>query len=378
MQNLGVGGHGGAVLLVVAALLGCKKLDIDAKVTGYKPESNTVVIVHVKTAKNTRVSCASSGLSCAGADTNFAGELDLEVDLEGDNSEKTSKVVELEVRAGSRTARKSIDLAAAGLPPKLDVEDDGTIACVGRKCSGTLTYAPAGRLELEVESGTTATLGSETFKAEDGDIDSPVTIATTPPLKELPLSTLCAKEAQSLGATTLTLTFPDAVKVSTEIKLDSEGVAGALKTALEGVDKAPVLFPWEAGAKPDIPKKRRAALYLGTAICAAAGPTDATLSDVMVVALATTQTREDTCTYQLSEKTSGAARGTSTGKLTLHDAVASAYNRLTGAKLATRTFQATKACREDLDLSSVTEVIPDQSVFVSETTIAAWAGTVAK
>lgn len=369
-------GFATAGVLVVCALLACKKVKIEAKATGYKAGSNTVVVVHVKSAQNTRVSCGSGGLSCAGVDTNYAGEADLEVDLEGENSDKSEKVVQLEAGGGSTRARVSLDLSASGLPPKIDVNTAGTIACVGRKCSGTLAFGPTGRLVLEVESGTSVELGSETFTVKDGKLDTPVKLATQPPLEQLPLSTLCAKEPKSLGSTTLTLTFPDQVKVSVPVELDSERVTKSLKEALEAAEKGPVAFPWEAAGKSRAPKQRRAAFYVATTGCAFSGPSDATLAELSVVALSKLETREDTCAYQLTEKSSGSSRGTSSGKLTLYDENVTAYDRVTGAKLGSRLFKATKQCREDMDLTGTS--IPDQSSFVSDDAVARWAGSLAK
>lgn len=367
----------GGCVLVVCALLACKKMSVEAKATGYKPGSNTVVIVHVKSGKNTRVTCASGGLECEAADTNYAGETDMEVDLEGANASKKDKVVIFEVSAGSHVATAKVDLAASGLPPKVDVNDTGAIACVARKCEGTLTVAPAGRLELDVESGTVAEVGSESFTSQGGKIDSPVTIATTPPLKELPLSTLCAKEPRPLGSTTLTLTFPDKVKVSGTIELSSERVAKPLKSALEAIDKGPVLFQWESAGHATIPAARRTALYVATVACSAAGPSNATLADVAVVVVSASETRHDTCTYHLTEKSSGSSRGTSTGNLTLYDENATAYNRVTGAKLGSRLFKAAKLCSSDIDLSGTT-AIPEQYAFVDAPAVAAWARSLAR
>ncbi len=204
-----------------------------------------------------------------------------------------------------------------------------------------------------------------------------MTIATQPPLKELPLATLCAKEPQSLGSTTLALTFPDKVKVTGTVELNSERVANPLKTALEAAESGPILFPWESAGHAAVPAARRAALYLAAAACASAGPSSATLADVAVVAISKSQTREDTCAYQLTEKSSGSSRGTSTGKLTLYDETATAYNRITGAKLGTRLFKAAKYCRSDIDLSGTT-TIPDQTAFVTASTVAQWARSLAK
>jgi hypothetical protein len=362
-------------VLVFCALLACKKVGIEAKATGYKAGSNTVVVVHVKSSKNTRVSCGSGGLSCSAVDTNYAGEADLEVDLEGENSGQTQKVVALEAGGGSTKATLMLDLGASGLPPKVDVNSAGTIACVARKCSGTLTFAPAGRLELEVETGTSVELGSETFTVKDGKLDTTVHVATQPPLAELPVESLCAKETKPLGSTTLTLTFPDKVKVSTSIELDTDQVLKPVKEALAAIDKGPVLFPWESG-KASAPKKRGVAVYMSRVLCSTSGPTDATLADVSVVAVSTGQTREDTCAYQLTEQGSGTSRGTATGKLTIYDENATAYNRGSGAKLGTRLFKATKHCRADMDLTSTT--IPDQGNFVSAPAVAKWAGSLAR
>jgi len=362
-------------VLVFCALLACKKASIEAKATGYKEGSNTVVIVHVKSSKNTRVSCGASGLECSAVDTNYAGEADLEVDLEGANAGKTQKLVALEAGAGKGKATLMLDLGASGLPPKLDVNSAGTIACVGRKCSGTLSFAPAGRLELEVETGTSVELGSETFTVKDGKLDTPVHVATQPPLAELPVASLCATETKPLGSTTLTLTFPDKVKVSATVDLDTDRVLKPVIEALRAIEKGGVLFPWETG-KANAPKKRGVAVYLSRVLCGTSGPSDATLADVSVVAVSTGQTREDTCAYQLTEQGSGTSRGTSTGKLTLYDENATAFNRGTGARLGTRLFKATKHCRSDMDLTSTT--IPDQGSFVDRAAVAKWAGSLAR
>lgn len=363
-----VGGGGVALLL---ALLACTSIKVEAAVTGFKPDSPTVVLLHVKTAKNSRVSCTGLGLSCESQSVNYAGETDLEIDLGGENADK-EKVVHLEVKAGPRTGKLTVDLAKAGLPSKVAVDSAGNVQCVGKRCRGSLQFFP-GKLSLETDAGVVAELGSDKLTAdESGKIDGAVTVATTPPLKNLPLAKLCAKEAESLGSTTLTLSWSDGSKVSADIALSSDRFIDPLRTAMRIVDTVPLKFSWESDGFA-VPKKRRAALYVSYTTCAAAGPADATLADVGIVVTGETEDREDTCRYQLIDKKTNVATGTADGKLTMHDVKAAAYDRLTGKVLGTRKFTAPKVCAEEFHY--VSGSIQDQSSWVEDATIAKWANT---
>jgi hypothetical protein len=364
------------ILVALTALLACK-LGLKAEVTGYKPDANTVVIVHVKTAKRALVSCSGRGLQCDSRTADYNGEVDLEIDLEGQNSSVVEKVVHLESKSGPRRGTHTLDVKK-GLPSKVGVDPYGRVECVGRNCKGNLVLAPAARLTIDTEPGTVAELGSERFTADaSGKIDTVVALATNPPLKDLPLSVLCASDAKSLGSTTLTLTFPDGAKLSANVALDTQRVFRPLQEAFKGLATGKVLFGWETARAPDVPKQRRAALFMGLISCTPGGPSDATLADLVVVARAELETREDTCVYHLTDKKTGSSEGTASGKLTLNDANATAYNRLTGATLGSRTFNAPKQCDDSLILGGSKHISPQSSYF-SDASVAAWAATLSK
>lgn len=82
--------------------------------------------------------------------------------------------------------------------------------------------------------------------------------------------------------------------------------------------------------------------------------------------------RVDKCEYELSE--SGQSRGSASGKLTMNDAAATAYDRLTGKKLGERVFAAAKACDAHFKIQE-NGSIPDQSTYASSEAIAKWGAT---
>ena len=73
---------------------------------------------------------------------------------------------------------------------------------------------------------------------------------------------------------------------------------------------------------------------------------------------------------------SGASRGSSSGRITLYDETAIAYDRVTGKKLAERVFQAPKICDQSIKLTSATTPISDQQMHPLRATVATWAATV--
>ena len=368
------------VVAVLLALPGCSKGKLEAKVKGYAPGSKTTVVIHVKGDKGATVDCATGGLACQSVDLGAAGEGDVEID-EANVPPGGSKVVFLHEKIGRREATTSIDLGnASGLPAAVDVNELGTITCVSRTCNGLFGIAPSGSLSLTAAAGTKVDVGSEHFTVPaGGQLTTSTNVTTTPAMKDVPLAKLCTGTtgtAVPLGSTKMTLTFADGASASTDVAMTTHMANMSLGPVLsDAVKKGPVAFPWE---KPGTPPNRskHTAIYVTVSGCeGAGGAADAKLGDVTVIAVSDTKPRTDTCTYALNEKTSGKSRGTSTGKITLNDEEATAFDRFTGKKLGTKLFAAPKTCDPDLKLDSAADTIKEQTSYASTTAIAAWAAT---
>ena len=362
-----------AIAFVAMGALGCSKSKLEATVKGYKPGSSSIVLVHVKGDKGATVDCTPAGLDCARTDLGAAGEADVEIDLllAGDKP----KVVVLHSQIGRRQATATVDFAGSRLGVRFDFAG-GSIRCISPTCSGMVSLAPTASLSFTAAPGTTVDIGNEHFKTDAaGELHTPLALTTTPPLKDLQASRLCNHTASPVGKTKLTLTFADGSKGTGDLALTTEMVTSGLAPTLWAIKKGPVLFPWErAGATP---RAKRAAFALDLNGCTAfGGPADATLADVVVlVVTAPKGQRADTCTYAITDS-SGASRGTSTGRITLFDETAIAYDRVSGKKLAERVFQAPKVCDPNIKLTSASTPIADQSMSPLAATVVAWAATV--
>jgi hypothetical protein len=236
---------------------------------------------------------------------------------------------------------------------------------------------------MTAPAGTLVEIGNDKLTVPaSGSIEAPLNVALTPPLAKQPIDKVCIGVVNGstpdavLGSTTLTLTFPDKVKLSTKVDLTSvlaqRGLAAALKDAAKGA----VVFPWEKAGAPV--KGKKAAIYVENDQCYDAGQPGATIGDLDVVALAEDQTRVGECAYDLTGEKDNKGHGTASGKITMYDSHASAYDRVTGKKLGTKLFLAPKDCTKDIRLGSVTSTIADQTSYANEDQIAVWALTFAK
>jgi hypothetical protein len=107
-----------------------------------------------------------------------------------------------------------------------------------------------------------------------------------------------------------------------------------------------------------------------SAYCYAGGPADATVKDVRVVLFGEDKPRSGTCNYVFTDGTSGAAN------LTMHDELATAYDRTTGKVLGTKLFEAKKSC--DPEVTSKTKALKGQDAYADSKAIATWGATLAK
>lgn len=362
----------GLLAVVCLGVSGCK-LKLDAQLTGYKPGSSSVVLVHVKGQSNAYLTCSSSGLECGSTSLPGTGETDVEIDLGGANASKKPRVIYFQLQAGPRRAQATVSLEDGKLPPKIEVSSAGYLTCIARDCSGSVTIFPSGSLTVTAAAGTKVELGTETFTVDpSGSLTAPAQIAGLTPVKDVTLTKLCGKEASPLGSAPLALTFPDGVRAATDLSLTTETATSGVCSALSPIAQGAVRFPWE---KPDLRAlKRRAALYVTPSTCAAGGPADATVSEIAVVVVADHKERVDQCEYDLSESGSGKSRGSATGKITLNDLAARAYDRLTGKKLGEKLFAAPKECDPHFKISE-NGSIPDQTSYVSGEAVARWGAT---
>lgn len=361
---------------VTLGALGCSKAKLEATLKGYKPGSPNVVLVHVKGDKGASVECTEGGLPCPRVDLGALGEIDMEIDLTSAGDKP--KVAFLLSRLGRREAKATVNLdAGSGLAARVEVSSGGVVTCISRTCTGLLSLAPTASISLTVPPGTTAQIGTQQFKADaKGEIRTPLTLTTTPPLKDLPASKLCTHDAASpVGRAKLTLTFADGATASADAALTTDMVSSGLGATLSAIKRGPVPFPWEKAGAAARPK--RAAFSVDQSGCNAfGGPADATLADVAVLVVTEPKgERTDKCTYAITDP-SGASSGSSSGRITLYDETAIAYDRVTGKKLAERVFQAPKICDQSIKLTSATTPISDQQMHPLRATVATWAATV--
>lgn len=356
-----------AVVLLVSLTACNRKPKLEGKVTGFKPGSTSVVMVHAKATKGSHVWCGPGGHSCEPFDIPASGEKDVEVDLSKGSYDTGSKVM---LTATYRDKNKEVlplDLAAS-VPPALEVMSyGGYVSCKPRECSGSIDVM-ASSAKLFLPAGSTFQLGTSKVTANaSGAAQGPVTL--TPAPKDVLLSKVCtlSSDKATLGTMPASLTFPDKTTSTSKFELTTETLTKQLIAALEGAKKGPVPFAWESsGATTGKP----AAVVMRRTYCHAGGPADATVKDVRVVVFGEDKPRSGTCNYVFTDGTRG------TANLTMHDELATAYERTTGKVLGTKLFVAKKYC--DPEVTSKTKSLKGQDEYADYKAIAAWATTLAR
>jgi hypothetical protein len=221
---------------------------------------------------------------------------------------------------------------------------------------------------LTTEPGTVVEVGTTKVTADAaGHVDADVDL---PSLKTQPLKVLCGQSDTSLGASTLTLTFADKTKITAPIAILPKLTSAGIGAWAQAAEKGPLLFPWEKGAA----NKGHGGIYAMAAGCFS--DSDAKLGDLSVIVIAQGFSRDDTCEYALADS-NNKDRGSATGKLTLHDDHATAWDRASGKSVATRTFKAEHHCNPDFKVERDRK-IPDQDAYASPTAIEQWASSLAR
>lgn len=280
------------VAVMAVTTLGCK-LKLEASLKAFEAGSGHA-IVHVVTEPGAEIGCdqpmCSSGVPPSG-----------EVDLKFSPPVGGKTTVVVKGKKGFKKGEVVVDVSGKDLPPRLKVDDRGSIHCLPRYCSGTIALAPSASISVSTDPGAVFQIGSDTFTAgPDGKISAPLSLALRPPLEQQPLAKICVSHTR-YGAkniiTTIpvTMTIPSKGASSVKADLDIDVVEKNLAKFFAGVTTGPVLFPWE---KPGTPAKgRRAAAFVYEDDCYDAGSPDATVADLDVVAIAENSKRVGQCTY---------------------------------------------------------------------------------
>lgn len=356
------------VAVLALSTTGCK-LKLEGKVTGAKPDSPDTLIVHVTTEKGAELTCA--GDACGKTKVPDTGEVDLDV-----KTPAGTKSVVITGKKGFKKKDLTVDLAG-GTPPQLVVKD-GEVTCVGAAtCKARISVAPKSEIFVEAAPGTVVEIGTTKATVPAGGsttVDVPSMLIV--PLDKQPLSTVCvgitygSKASPVLGSTTLNLRLPGMAKATTKIDIDAKLVEKQLSKALDDIENGAVVFPWEKAGTPA--KGKRAAVYADGDYCYDAAAAGSLVGDIDVVALSKSTTREDTCTYHVSD---GSIRS---AKITMHDEQATAYDRVSGKKLGSRTFLAPKDCDKEITIKKTDFSLRDQYGFVNDDGVAKWALTFAR
>jgi hypothetical protein len=359
----------GAFVLVAAfavSTAGCK-LKLEATVTGPAAGATDKVRVHVTGTEGSELNC--SGDACEPTKIPYFGSFDIDVKVPATEP----KIVTLTNKKGLRRGSTTIDLGAGAAGSTLRVEK-GVITCLPTGCKGRIDIAPASKIALEAPAGTTVDVGGEKLTVPaSGSLASPLALVLSPPIDKQPLEKVCTGSNASstvLTSTTVTVTLPGKSPMTATAALDFALAEQGLSLALVEVKKGAVVFPWE---KPgEAAKGKRAAVYADGAYCYDAGTPGATVADLDIVAVGTVETRDDKCTYVL---TNG---GRAEGALALYDVRATAYDRITGRTLATKLFNAPKNCTESISVRQGASSTSRQTAFVDKDLIGKWAATFAK
>ncbi len=352
------------VCFAVLALAGCKRqLKLGGTVTGFKQGTDTLML-HVVSEKGASVTCEPPGYGCKRADVGASGAVDVELETQAG---QTDKKIYLKGRIGPATNAVVVD-PAASMPPAVKIAFNKHIDCVAKDCTGSIDVVPSGHLSLTAPPGTLVEIGGDKLTVgSDGHLDAPW--SSSPATKDQTLAKLFARDAVTFGSSNLALTFPDKKKLSTRFELTTDGAAAALTPLLLGVAKGPVLFPWEKSA----PAKGKAVALYCRGACYVGGAPDGTLADLRVVALSEEKAlRKITCSY--TNRSTGKA---ATANLTMHDQLATAYERATGRKLGAKSFQASSHCDGEVS-AKLGASLGDQHSAPDGATIAQWAASFAR
>lgn len=345
---------------------GCK-LKVDATVTGPAFGSTDKVRVKVVGTGSSDLTCSDD--ACAATKLPYGGETTIDVKVPAGDP----KIVTIKLKKGIRSGTTTIDLGAGGAGSTVKIEK-GAITCIPIGCKGRIDIAPAAKISLEAAAGTTVDVGGEKLTVPaGGKLDAPLKLAISPPIERTPLDKICTGSSASstvLASTTLTVTLPGKSPMTTKADLDMALAEQGLSLALVEVKKGRVVFPWE---KPgEAAKGKRAAVYADGAYCYDAGSAGATVADLDVVAVGTTETRDDKCVYILTNGKNAE------GEMTLYDVRASVYDRITGRSMSTKLFNAPKTCTESISVRGSSTSTSRQTSFVDKDLIAKWAATFAK
>lgn len=357
----------GVVAAIALTTMGCK-MKLEATPTGPAPGAPGKIRVHLVGAGGAQVTCSAG--ACQSAKLPYSGEGDLDV-TPPSGDEKT---VVITAKKGIRRGSAKVDLGAGGTGATLAV-NHGSFDCIPTGCRGTIALAPSSSVSVDAQAGTTIDIGGEKLTVPAaGSLRSPLKLALASPIEKQPLATICTgHETPSavLGSTTITVTVPGKAPLSATAPLEAVIAETDLANALAEIAKGPVVFPWEKSGVAA--KGKRAAVFVFGGSCYDAGASGATVADLDVIAIADIQTREDECVYHLS-----GGSGTATGKITLNDKNATAYDRITGRQLGTRLFTAPKGCDKEITLKGGSRYVAPKTSWVNDDDIAKWAATFAK
>jgi len=353
-------------LLVLVSLAGCKRtLKLEAKVTGFKPGTETLMM-HVVSEKGASLQCDPPGYGCKRTDVGASKEVDIELETQSGQNEKK---IYLKGQIGPATNTIIVD-PAASMPPTVKVSLNKYVECIAKDCSGTITVVPAGHISLRAPAGTAVEIGtSKLTVGANGGLEA--NFDTVPALKDQPLSKLLnTKDPATFGSSAPTLTLPDKAKTSSKFDLTTEGAQNAIEALLKTSANGPVLFPWEK--TPPAGKGRAVAMFCSS-FCTIGGDTSAPLADLRVVALGVEKgTRKSTCSY--TNKVTGKP---ATANLTSHDETVTAYDRATGKKLGVRAFAGSNTCSWEVTAKSGAS-LSDQDAYLDGSAVTAWAAALAR
>ena len=169
-------------------LVGCN-LNIDARITGYKPGAASTMMVHVKSKAGAYFTCSSSCYSCTSFTMPRNGEIDLEILLHGD---PPARKVCLSGKAGLFKGDVTLDIdGPAGLPPTMEVNDTGIATCNVKKCYGSVSLLPAPGFSMSTDPGVVVEVAGKRFTTDQhGDGQTAIDVALSPAVKDLTLAKL--------------------------------------------------------------------------------------------------------------------------------------------------------------------------------------------
>ena len=352
------------IALLASSTMGCK-LKLEAKVTGPAPGAPDKVKVHVE-ADGAEVSCSND--ACTPTKVYYSQDIDVKIPT------SEPKTVTLTAKKGLRRGTVTLDLGAGGAGSKLEYAR-GQLTCLPVGCKGRIDVSPSAKISFEAPPGTTIEVGGEKLTVPaSGTLNSPLKLVISPPIDKQPLDKVCTGTNASgtiFTSTTVAVTMPGKSPMTTKVDIDGALVEQGLSIALAEVKKGAVVFPWEKPGQAATGK--RAAVYTDGGYCYDAGTPGATVADLDIIAVGNVETRDDKCTYTL---TNGA--GNAEAPVTLYDIRATAYDRVSGRTLSTKLFNAPKNCTESISVRAGSSASARQSFSADKDVIGKWAATFAK